>query len=372
MTTKNARPNKRLVALTGVAMAAVLSPSGKIISSALAGAVLVGGIVVHKPELSPPSKQTATATSKTHKTYLAHAEPEPLNALFTSIEAEGHVMPVMLTAGSTASSSQSKPDLARGVPLTSMPLGRGLNSGTGVPRFGRQSAPSSQPQPSSPVTAIAPVPPTTTPATLCQGKQKLRGKCVTPPLCSGKQKLLGKCVVTQSEPASEVKPDEELANPLSLDPLEDTHSADLGDPPSNVPDDEGGAQTEPQGWPLNEPLLEQFANGGGHNPESGNPPAMMLGSGGPAAAGGAPVVPQGGLPDELLLTPFTDGGPASNEDPNSQQPSEKMVPQLFVASPLAISPTSVPEPSVIGLILLGMATMTWVGRRRSSTPGQQH
>lgn len=341
MTTKNARPHKRLVALTGVAIAAALSPSGKIISSAIAGAVLVGGIVVHKPELNPLGKQTATATSQTHKTYLAHADPL-LNALFTTIETEGHVIPVMLTAGSTASGSQREPDFTRGVPLTSLPFGREPNRGTGVPRFGRQSAPSLQPQRLSPVTEIAPVPPTTTPAILCQGKQKLRGKCVAPPLCSGKQKLLGKCAVTQSEPASEIKPDEELAHPLSLDPLEDTHPADLGNALSSVPDNEGG----------------------GHNPERGNPPAIMPG------AGGAPVDPQGGFPDELLLKPFTDSGPASNEDANSQQPSERTAPQLFMASPLAISPTSVPEPSVIGLMLLGMAAMTWVGRRRSSTPSQ--
>jgi len=62
-----------------------------------------------------------------------------------------------------------------------------------------------------------------------------------------------------------------------------------------------------------------------------------------------PLIPLSAQPDPLLTAPY-----------DSQSP-----PQIA-----EVSPAAVPEPSMTGLILLGLAALGWTGRRRL-TPGRR-
>jgi len=85
---------------------------------------------------------------------------------------------------------------------------------------------------------------------------------------------------------------------------------------------------------------------------------------------GDDVIPPG---ETESKNPGGNGGTADKQaerGPITQDVDGSIQPQTLLLGPLGLSPTSVPEPSLISLILLGVAAMAWTGRRRTAPPKQ--
>lgn len=332
-------PNRRkgLATTLGIAIAAALSPSGKIISSAVAGAVAVSvtgyAIHEHKP---PPHQIHASVAAQGTLAYLADAGPLPL--VYTDIESEGHEIHVLLTTGADARGSHgSAPSLW----VSGWPIGGVDNPNQSFqrvgPTFGEPAPHSNAPDSPSP-------------------QQGFRPETVSPPFhppipekfpCSKENKLLGLCEVDSKDEASAA--DDETVKDAS-NPSTHPNSEAAG------PDNVGG-----QHLPFNAPP----------DVETGTPSAQDH------------PQPNVALLEKLLTEEFNDVTPPGKSgstipeetggtegNPGEQQAAEQTPPQTLSFSTLALIPASVPEPSLISLMLLGVAAMAWTGRRRSAPPKQ--
>ena len=357
MTKHIARPHKRLITLLGVAITSILTPSGKLISSAIAGAVLVGGVTLHFRQPKPPSAPVVTPAS-------AHSVPslgatDPFTTIFTSIENEGQKIPLMLAMDTAASRSPSGAGPVNDMPGFGMPVAGISGPGTGArapgfsPSF--RSPPSrSIPESASPTPSLQSVAPSIAkndPAPLktkkknipCRGQQKKKGLCSTTPGGAAQDNLAsasspaGQGAASPGTGSLPSDPTESKAQPNT--PPTGTPSADQKTPPEKLADnstpgvsntasehqDETGPREKPKGKPISGP---------DHNQKSDPLESLLLES-----------------------DPFSEIY-ASEESGLPQT-------RLFDPEP-PLRPAAVPEPSMAGLILLGLASMAFAGRRRKS------
>lgn len=359
MTTPPTHPRARHLGVLGVAFYSLLSPSGKIISSAAAATLLVGGLVTQLRPPSPPGAQ-ARAPAAVVPTRLAHSGS--FAPVFTYIEVDGQALPVVLTENPTG-----KPSVGPG-PASSSPSmdlsGGGRAPGAGSPHFGPRHGSPVLPGPGSggrPPEASQPdgnpAPPLTTGPIL--------------PLPHTPDEKL-KCT-----PATVPAPDSELpdALPPGARPCP-AHLAGSDDPADN--DSGREASPPPQGEALNEP----------HKPTPGNAPGLVQAPAPqlpPASEGVVPTPPPQGAPLSELLEPFPGNAPgpleelASDFPPGMDDPLNPLISASAQPDPLLTapsdnpsplqqtaeaSPAAVPEPSVIALMLLGLVALGWTGRRR--------
>ena len=368
-------PRARKIGALGLTLSALLSPSGKIISSAAAASVLVGGLVTQLP--SPASPALKAATVAMSPTRLAHNGSSALD--IAHIEVEGHLLQVVL-AEFPADDSRA---VGRGSASASPSLDLSGDGGRG-PEVG--SSPHFGPRHGSPVLpgpSHGELPP--------QASQPDGNP--TPPPTNTHIPLLPHTPGEQLNctPAADTAPDSESPNallPVALPcPTDLVKAVDPGD--HKNPNAAGLPTTLPSGEPQNVPqnpspenvaaLPEQAAR---PNPASSDTPADLNAPG----EAGAPVSPPSGeprneqpealpgnlpAPFEALILPFPPF-PSGPDAPISQIILPSALPEVL-AEPGASQPPSrtvgltkaaVPEPSMIYLMLLGLVALVWTGRTR--------
>lgn len=128
--------------------------------------------------------------------------------------------------------------------------------------------------------------------------------------------------------------------------------------PAGIPPGDGSFL--PAGKPQGSPAIPPQANGpstpppgGPHSPEHNGP------TGGPGAPW-APTSPDEAPGGNMPPTPFPAAGPGSWTPPQTDTPLGPPSGQQA-----ATQPHAVPEPSMMGLMALGIATLLWMGRRRT-------
>lgn len=399
MTAQPTRPRARLLGTLGLSLSALLSPSGKIISSAAAATVLVGGVVTLLPPPAPPAVQAPTPTSVA-PARLAHRgafTPE-----VTYIEVDGAPLPVVLTDNPTGGNRSVGGGLASASPVLGLSGGGKPMPGMGSPRTGlRRGAPtlpSSRPSTSevSPQSGgpIAGNPPPPAGPRMPESPKPLDPPLTEKPSCTAaaasapdsespnaSQPGARPCtsLAGPADPGGDANPSEASA-PTSQDKPQNER---LGASPGTVPDlpqegaqdgtlpgstnlvgsndpagdndpSEAGAPTPPQGEPQNEqpkPFLGTLPNPF-EAPESQLPPG----------------------PDDALDPILTSALPGSQRTPGVDDPLNPPIlpsalPEPLPTGPSAGQPSSqtaigaaVPEPSMIGLMLLGLAALACSGR----------
>jgi hypothetical protein len=317
--------------------------------------LLVGGLVTQLRPPSPPAAQVPAPTPVV-LTRLAHSGASA--PVFTYIEVDGQTLPVVLTENPTDNSSVGRGPASASPSLDLSGGGWGERGpGAGSPHFGpRQGSPSPGPGGLPPEASQPdgnPMPPPTT------------GHMPPLPRTPGEQ--------LNCTPATISAPDSESPNalPPGARPCP-THLASSGDPADN--ESNGTGSPPPQGEPGNE-SRESPDNVPGVLSEA--PESRFT----PGNDAGAPISPLQDEPRyELLEPPFFGSAPSPFEAPESQLPTgmndplNPLIPLSEQPEPLLTSPydgqslpqtaAAVPEPSVIGLMLLGLAALGWTGRRR--------
>lgn len=345
------RPRARQVGALGLALSALLSPSGKIISSAAAASVLVGTLVTQFPPLTPPAVQVSAPPSAA-SIHLAHRGSSA--PALTYIDDSGPTLPVVLTENPTGNSSSAGRGPASASPATERSGGRGPMPGMGspgmAPHHGRSPLPSTRPVTFTPEITH----PSGLPITDALLPSTGSG---TPPATS----------IPPAELCIELMPGELIRDECVDDRVAQHEPGATPAPPS------------PQGESPNEP----------HKPIPGNAPGLVQAPAPqlpPASEAGAPAPPPQGAPLNELLEPFPGNAPGpldelvANFPPGTDDPLNLLNPLIPLAAqpkPLAgpndgqspslttgSSPVAVPEPSTIGLILLGLAALAWANRPR--------
>jgi len=322
MTIRPSRRRTRRLGVLGLALASFLSPAGKIIATAVAAAVLVGGIAT---QFRSPARSVTQANSSPSTVPTHFSQARPVTTVLTHIESKDGEIPIMLVENMADYSGIEGPYALLG----------GLAGG-------EVSGPGSNPPRGTPHGAPYSTPPGTG----------------TPPL-------------NISQPGG---------NPIAGNPAGPTHF-----PPSPPGPAQGTSPTHPPSG-AGPSAIAPPNSGSPNKPPSGTPPV-------PTQVAG-PVIPEGNVPDNTpdettkpSGRPHNSGpadavsGPSS--EPGSLPPSgtggrflpvrtfdsQRTEPDGNQAQPQTIQPNAVavPEPSMIGLILLGVAAMAWTGRRRSAS-----
>lgn len=338
MTEHTSKPNKRLATTLGIAIAAALSPSGKIISSAVAAgvvAVSVTGSAIHEHKPLPRQIHASVAVSGT-PAYLRDAGPLPL--VYTDIESEGHAVQVQLTTGANASGSRGSAPSPRAIggagnPHNGFP---GVGPTVGAPRPHPKAPDSPLPQPGpTHVNPVVPEPSVPNEIDCRLEKNKPLKVCRTDKTEEGKsseaeEKNSDDNETDKNASNSSTQPNNEAAGPGNAGnpPPFDAPEAGTG---TNAPHAGTGTPSEQEHPQLNVPLLEELVT---KEFDDGDVPA---------SGDTKPIIPVG------------NGGTADDQ-----------VEQAQSFSALELSPTSVPEPSLISLMFLGVAAMAWTGRRRTA------
>lgn len=302
------RSRTRRVGALGLTLTALLSPAGKIIATAIAATALVGSVATHSKNKpsATPTIQVALDPSFTPP-HLKRAETAA--PILTHIESDGYSIPVMLAEGlSTSHGSPGTPYLSA-MPFEGLP-----NGGMGRPKA---NSPLPGPVKTGP-TGASPAPPSlpaTGDAPLQNGPERI--PLPTPPVTS--------------------KPD----TPPAESHAPPTHLAGTGKPADTDAPGEAGAPASPQGGPQdedNKPGPDQIS--------------------GPAPIPNVLPIPDMDAPFIPLFQPVGQDIP-----PHSIQAP---LPEKIVQP----SPAAIPEPSMMGLMLLGLAAMAWMGRRRPAPERQ--
>ena len=294
------RPRTRLFGTLGVVLSALLSPSGKIISSAVAGTVLVGGIVTQLPPAPRPAVKAAASTPVA-PTYLVDSGSSV--PMFTSIEVDGQTLPVVLTMNPTGSNSVAGHERAPASPQPA--LRRSAGNGQ-MPHMG------------SPGTGLR-----------------------------------------HGASARLSSPDGGLANAPAPDgPGNELPEVFLGN---------GPGQSEEESYPGSTPLASPNP-AGPNDPDEASAPTPTPQQGEPLESFPGP----GNMPD-LLDLPELQAQPGKDDSLNPQTPTSALPEPLPLSNgdqlPLQIvdvSPDAVPEPTTIALMLLGLLSLTWTGRRAAT------
>ncbi|HQT30405.1 MAG TPA: PEP-CTERM sorting domain-containing protein [Thiobacillus sp.] len=369
MTPPSPYPRARKIGALGLTLSALLSPSGKIISSAAAASVLVGGLVTQLP--SPASPALKAATVAMAPTRLAHNSASALD--IAHIEVEGHLLQVVLAEFPAADSRAVGRGSASASPSLDLSGDGGRGPGAGSsPHFGPRHGSPVLPGPSH-----GGLPP----------KASLPDGNPTSPPTNGHIPLLPRTPGEQLNctPAAVSAPDSESPNALlpGGSPCP-THLAKPVDPIDHKnPNDAGLPTTLPPGDPRNVPqnpspenvtaLPEQAARPSTDTPADQNGP-------GEAGAPASPPseVPRNEQPEALpgnppaQFEPLILAFPSGPDAPISQFILPSALPEVL-AEPGASQPPSrtvgltraaVPEPSMIYLMLLGLVALVWTGRNR--------
>lgn len=374
MTQQSPYPHARKIGALGLTLSALLSPSGKIISSAAAASVLVGGLVTQLP--SPASPALKAATVAMAPTRLAHNGSSALE--IAHIAVEGQLLQVVLAefpAGDSRAVGRGSASASPSLDLSG-DGGRGPGAGSS-PRFGPRHG-----SPVLPGTSHGGLPP----------KASQPDGNPTPPPTIGQLPLLPRTPGEQLDciPAAVSAPDSKSTNALLPGAFPcPTHLAKPVDPVGHKnPNDAGLPTALPSGDPRNVPqnpsaenvaaLPEQAARPD-PDPESTDTPADQNDPG----DAGAPLSPASGeprneqpeampgnplAPFEALTLPFPSGPdapisqiilpsalPEALLEPDASQPPSRTV---------GLTRAAVPEPSMIYLMLLGLAALVWTGRNR--------
>ena len=145
----------------------------------------------------------------------------------------------------------------------------------------------------------------------------------------------------------------EGARPWTPSPNPPTLGGPIGIPPG---DGSFFPARPPQGSPPIPPQANGPPNpppGGPHSPEHNGP------TGGPRAPG-TPISPDDALGGNLPPNSFPVAGPGSWTPPRTDTPLDPPSSQQA-----ATQPHAVPEPSMMGLMALGIVALAWMGRRRT-------
>jgi hypothetical protein len=341
MTTPPTPPRARRLGVLGVAVYTLLSPSGKIISVAAAAILLAGGLLTQLRPPSPPAAQ-APAPTPVAPTRLAHSASSA--PVFTYIEVDGQMLPVVVTENPTSNRSVGRGPGAA-TPSLGLSGGGGRGPGSASPSIYPSSGSGRGPGAGSPHIGSRPDSPSP-------------GSGGLPPEAS--------------------QPDGTPMPPPTAGHTPPTHLAGSGDPADNESNDAG--LPPPQGEPGSESreLPDSVPGVLSEAPESRFTPGNDA---------GAPMSPLQDEPRyELLEPPFFGSVPSPFDAPESQRPtgmddplnppspliafSEQPEPLLrtspYDSQSLPQIAAAVPEPSVIGLMLLGLAALGWAGRRRQT------
>lgn len=138
--------------------------------------------------------------------------------------------------------------------------------------------------------------------------------------------------------------------------------------PSSTPPARGGPVSIPSGGgpsfparpPQGSPTIPPQANGPSNSPPGGDPPSPD--HNGPTGSPGSPATPAspdeepGNLPPNTLPVAGPDSWTPPRMDTPLNPPSSQQA---------ATQPHAVPEPSMMGLMALGIAALAWMGRRRA-------
>ena len=370
MTTPPTQPRARHLGALGVAFYALLSPSGKIISSATAATLLVGGLVTQLRPPAPPAAQ-APAPTPVVPARLAHSGSSA--PVFTYIEVDGQTLPVVLTENPTGNSSSAGQGLASASPSHDLSGGGGRGPGAGSPHFGpRQGSQSAGPG-GLPREASQPrgFPPAGNPSSATP---------IIPPV--SRTAPLGS-PLTHGTPGG--KPN---ASPDSASPNPSPREVRPGPTPAAASDDPAGHKEPSEaGLPP-----AQGAPGNASRESPDNVPGRLTEAPEPLFTPGkdaaAPMLPMQDEPrNERLGSPFPGNVASPYEAPESEFPTgahdplDPSVPLSAQPDPLLtapyddsqslqqtaeVSPAAVPEPSVILLMLLGLAGLGWTARSRPS------
>lgn len=122
--------------------------------------------------------------------------------------------------------------------------------------------------------------------------------------------------------------------------------------PAGIPPGDGSFL--PAGKPQGSPAIPPQANGPSTPPPGG--PQSPGGSGAPGTPASPDEAPGGNMPPN----PFPAAGPGSWTPPQTDTPLGPPSGQQA-----ATQPHAVPEPSMMGLMALGIAALLWMGRRRT-------
>lgn len=341
MTEPISKPHKRLATTLGIAIAAALSPSGKIISSAVAaGVVAVAGtgyaIHEHKP---PPHQVHASIVAAGIPAYLSDTGPLPL--VYTDIEADdGHEIHVLLTTGADASGSHgSAPSLW----VTGGPIGAAGNPNQSFQRVGPtfggpaphpDAQDSQSPQSDLPPGTASPsdiIPSDPAPIDCRQEKNKPLKACEAKENkaeATGEKSEDGETDKVASNPSTH--PNNEAAGPVKIGdhPIFKTPDVSAGTPSAHD-------HPQPNVALLERLLTEEFS-------EDDVPPQTKS------------------------KKPGENGG--TEDKPGERHEEGYAQPQIVSLGLPGLSPAAVPEPSLISLMFLGVAAMAWTGRRRTAKP----
>lgn len=351
MTTLPTPPRARRLGVLGVAVYTLLSPSGKIISAAAAAILLAGGLMTQLRPPSPPAAQApvqASAPTPVAPTRLAHSGSSA--PVFTYIEVDGQTLPVVLTENPTSNSSVGRR------PVSASPS---IYPSGGGGRGPVSASPSIYPSgggglgPASASPSIYP--------SSGGGRGPGAGSPHSGPRLGSPSPGLG------GLPPEASQPDGTPAPPPTTGHIPPTHLASSGDPADDESNDAGSPP--PQGEPGNESREspDNVAGSPSEAPGSQFPPENEAGAPRneplePPFFASAPSPVE--APESLLPTGMDDPlNPLNPLIPLSEQPEPLLTPPYNGQSPPQTA-VAVPEPSVVGLILLGLAALGWTGRRR--------
>lgn len=308
--THPSRTRARRLGALAVAFSALLSPAGKIVVGAVAAAALIGGVATRH---RTPSPALAHAPQPAAHPSFRLAQINPSATLHTSIESDGKTMPIMLAEGAPANSGSGAPITIPGFTFSSPPDGDPSGPGAQSPRFG------------APQSGLALQRPTPN---------------IYPP---GFSRPVGHAPSPTNTPQ--------------------------GTPPGAAPS--GGSAGPQNSGPANTPPT---ASPAGQTPLAG--PSTPAGKDAPPSEAGAPVAPQSAPQTEPVLNekpapPNTPGSirqPGSGDLFNPLFPTSAMGPLHTVDQPLPqirpLSREAIPEPSMLGLLLIGFAAWAWKARQR--------
>lgn len=363
MTVQPTRPRVRLLAALGLTVSAMLSPSGKIISSAVAATALIGGLITQLPLPTRPASQASTPTSVAPTRTAQSGSSAPV---ITFIELDEQTLPVVLTENPTGGNRSS----GRGLASASFSLGLfgggGNKPGMGSPRFGARHGAPARPQFGAGASGF------------------MFPQSSGNPMAGNPPPSIGRM-----PPASDNAPLDEPRTTVTPSSAPVTVAMTDGGLP-NDPSKMGGP-TSPQGEPQDEPVAPPRGKVPGLPEEAAHPgpigagPNDVTGRNDSGDEMGAPMPPQGGSQDEPLEFPLGDlpglfkapesHSPPGTDDPINPvfltfappeslltEPSGSESPSLMTRTSLA----TVPEPATMGLILLGLLGLAWSGRRAPS------
>ena len=301
--TRTSRTRARRLGALAVAFSVLLSPSGKIIIGAVAAVALLGGVAMQIR--APSSSSTQASQPGVHPSFrLAHVNPSA--TVTTHIKSDGEEMSIVLVEGAPVNNGSGAPTSIPGLALSGLPDGDTSGPGAQSPRLG------------TPQGGLPPLRPVHN---------------MYPP---GFSRPLGHSPSPTNTPPGNTAPSGRGAGPQSSGPPNtpptDSPAGTRTPAGKDASPEEAGAPAAPQSEPQTDP---------GPDEKSASPYAPDL-------------MRQPGISDPFNpLFPISAMGPLRTAD--------HLLPQI-----LPLSRAAIPEPSMLGLMLIGFAALVWKARRRPS------